>query len=85
MLLVIQFENMAVQKFACYCLAHQFHVTCHWKPQIFLPTTRDIWEAVRDLYSDLKNSSQIFELRTRLWKSKQNDCDVITEYNELVT
>ena len=33
----------------------------------------------------MENSSQIFELKTRLWKSKQNDCDVTTYYNELVT
>ena len=55
------------------------------KPHLFLPTAKDVWEAVRDLYSDLENSSQIFELKTRLWKSKQNDRDVTTYYNELVT
>ena len=55
------------------------------KPHLFLPTAQDVWEAVRDLYSDLENSSQIFELNTRLWKSKQNDQDVTTYYNELAT
>ncbi|XP_022883696.1 uncharacterized protein LOC111400518 [Olea europaea var. sylvestris] len=55
------------------------------KPHLFLPTTKDVWEAVWDLYLDLENSSQIFDLKTRLWKSKQNDRDVTTYYNELVT
>ena len=30
------------------------------KPHLFLLTAKDVWEAVRDLYSDLENSSQIF-------------------------
>jgi hypothetical protein len=55
------------------------------KHHLFLPIAKDVWEAVRDLYSDLENSSQIFELKTRLWKSKQNDRDLTTYYNELVT
>ena len=37
------------------------------KPHLFLPTAKYVWEAIRDLYSDLENSSQIFELKTRLW------------------
>ncbi|KAG6679563.1 hypothetical protein I3842_14G138300 [Carya illinoinensis] len=53
------------------------------KPHLFLPTAQDVWEAVRDLYSNLENSSQIFELKTQLWKSKQNDREVTTYYNEL--
>jgi hypothetical protein len=55
------------------------------KPHLFLPIAKDVWEAIRDLYSELENSSQIFELKTRLWKSKQNDRNVTTYYNELVT
>ncbi|EXB53954.1 ATP-dependent helicase 1 [Morus notabilis] len=55
------------------------------KPHLFLRTAREVWEAVRDLYSDLENPSQIFELKTQLWQSKQNDCNVTTYYNELVT
>ena len=55
------------------------------KPHLFLPTARDVWEAVRDMYSDVENSSQIFDLKTRLWKAKQGDRDVTSYYNELVT
>lgn len=76
---------MAAQKFSCYCLAHQFNRACYWKISLFLPTAKDVWEVVRDLYSYLENTSQIFELKTRLWKSKQNDRNVTTYYNELVT
>ena len=36
------------------------------KPHLFLPTAQDVWEVVRDLYSGLENSSQIFELKTQL-------------------
>ncbi|KAH9763107.1 protein kinase domain-containing protein [Citrus sinensis] len=41
------------------------------KPYLFLPKAKAVWDAVRDTYSDLENSSQIFELKTRLWQSKQ--------------
>ena len=55
------------------------------KPYLFLPTAKDVWEAVRDCYSDLENSSQIYELKTQLWQSKQGDKDVTTFYNLMVT
>ncbi|XP_024020665.1 uncharacterized protein LOC112091385 [Morus notabilis] len=54
------------------------------KPHLFLPTAKEVWEAVRDMYSNVKNSSQIFELKTKLWKSKQGDRDVTSYYNEIV-
>ncbi|RDX96415.1 hypothetical protein CR513_20919, partial [Mucuna pruriens] len=54
------------------------------KPHLFLPTAKDVWEAVRDLYIDLENSSQIFELKMRLWKAR-NDRDVTIYYTKLVT
>lgn len=44
-------------------------------------------EMSRRLYETLiqtQNSSQIFELKTHLWKSKQNDHGVTRYYNELV-
>ena len=55
------------------------------KPHMFLPTAKDVWEAVREMYSDLENSSQIFELKTWLWSSKQGSRDVTTYYNDIVT
>ncbi|XP_024028569.1 uncharacterized protein LOC112093751 [Morus notabilis] len=55
------------------------------KPHMFLPTAKDVWEAVREMYSDNENSSQIFEWKTKLWKAKQGDRNVTVFYNELVT
>ena len=40
---------------------------------------------IRETYSDLKNSSQIFELKSKLWQFKQGDCEVTVHYNEMVT
>nr|XP_027078684.1 uncharacterized protein LOC113701961 [Coffea arabica] len=37
------------------------------------------------MYSDIENSSQIFNLKTKLWKSRQEDRDVTTYYNQMVT
>ncbi|KAI3456023.1 hypothetical protein Pfo_012686 [Paulownia fortunei] len=55
------------------------------KPHLFLPTAKDVWEVVRDFYSDLENSPQIFDLKTQLWQSKQGEREVTIYYNELVT
>ena len=55
------------------------------KSHLFLPTAKDVWDVVQDMYSDVDNSSQIFELKTKLWKSRQGDRDVTTYYNEMVT
>lgn len=37
------------------------------KTYLFLPMAKDIWET----YSDIENFSQIFEIKTKLWKMKQ--------------
>lgn len=55
------------------------------KPNMFLPSVKDIWEAVRETYSNMKNSNQIFELKTKLWQSKLGDREVNVYYNEMVT
>ena len=36
------------------------------KTYMFLPTAKDVWDVIRETYSDAKNASQIFELKTRL-------------------
>ena len=43
------------------------------KPFMFLPTTKEVWEAVRETYSNLENSSQIFGLKFKLWHARQGD------------
>ncbi|KZV50861.1 hypothetical protein F511_25459 [Dorcoceras hygrometricum] len=50
---------------------------------LFLPTTQEVWDAVRETYSDLENSSQIFDLKTRLWQSRQGQKTVFEYYNEM--
>lgn len=49
------------------------------KTYLFMPIAKDIWEAAREIYSDTEDSSQIFEIKTRLWQMKQGDKDV-TKY-----
>lgn len=43
------------------------------KPFMFLLSTKDVWDIIRETYLDLENWSQIFELKTKLWQSKQGD------------
>ena len=37
------------------------------KTYMFLPTAKDVWDAIWQTYSDVENASQVFELKTRLW------------------
>ena len=55
------------------------------KPYMFLTTTKEVWDSIRETYSNLENSSQIFELKTKLWQFKQGDREVTIYYNEMVT
>lgn len=34
------------------------------KTYLFLPTAKDVWEAVKEMYFDSENSSQIFEIKS---------------------
>ena len=51
---------------------------------MFLPTTKDVWDAIRETYSDAENVSQIFELKTRLWQMKQGVLEVTEYYTEML-
>ncbi|KZV18555.1 hypothetical protein F511_16529, partial [Dorcoceras hygrometricum] len=44
---------------------------------LFLPTAREVWDAVRETYSDLENSSQVFDLKTRFRQFRQGEKTVI--------
>lgn len=48
-----------------------------------MPTVKDIWEAVKEMYSDAKDSSQIFEIKTKLWQMKQEERNVTDYYMEM--
>ncbi|XP_073062852.1 uncharacterized protein [Primulina eburnea] len=54
------------------------------KPHMFMKTAKEVWDSIRETYSDSENSSQIFELKTKLWNLKQHDRDVTIYYNEMV-
>ncbi|KAI5415554.1 hypothetical protein KIW84_040831 [Lathyrus oleraceus] len=40
---------------------------------MFLPSAKDVWEAVKETYFNIQNSSQIFGLKSKLWHAKQED------------
>ena len=50
---------------------------------MFLPTTKELWEAIMENYSDLGNSTQIFELKSKIDEIKQEDQGVTKYYNIL--
>ena len=54
------------------------------KTYLFLPTAKDVWDAVRETYSDAEDYSQIFDLKTRLWQMKQGDRDVTDYYMDML-
>ncbi|CAN1303393.1 Retrovirus-related Pol polyprotein from transposon RE2 [Linum perenne] len=47
------------------------------------PTAQAIWEAARNTYSTVDNSSALFEIETQLFHLKQEDRDVIEYFNIL--
>ncbi|RVW45790.1 hypothetical protein CK203_086279 [Vitis vinifera] len=51
-------------------------LTAIGKPYMFLPMAKDVWDAIRETYSDVKNASRIFELKMQLWLMKQGDREV---------
>lgn len=55
------------------------------KTYLFLPTANDIWEAIREIYSNIENFLQIFEIKAQLWQSKQDNREVIEYYIEMIT
>ena len=54
------------------------------KTYMFLPTVNDVWDAIRETYSDAENASQIFELKTWLWQMKQGDQEVTEYYTKML-
>ena len=54
------------------------------KPFMFMEA-KDIWESVRETYSDLGNSSQIFELKNQIWLSRQGGRPLTVYFNEMLT
>lgn len=39
---------------------------------LFLPTTKDSWDAIAETYTDYGNYAQIYDLKTRIRETKQD-------------
>lgn len=53
------------------------------KTYLFLSTAKEVWETVQEAYSDLENSAQVFELKSKLRDQRQNSLTVTQYYNTL--
>ena len=53
------------------------------KTYMFLPSAKEVWDAVRETYFDVENSSKIFEIKIRLWQMKQQEREVTDYYIEM--
>ena len=51
---------------------------------MFYKTTKEVWEAVQALYSDMENTTQYFEIRSTIRTTRQ-DNHSITEYYNMFT
>lgn len=52
---------------------------------LFLPSAHALWEAVKETYSDLGNSAQLYEVTTKMRELRQRSKSVTQYYNELKT
>lgn len=55
------------------------------KTYMFVPTTREIWEAANKTYSNLSNSASVYEIATQIRNTKQGNTSVIPYNNTLKT
>lgn len=46
-------------------------------------TAKEIWEAARETYSSTENSSELFEIETRLYDLRQGELSVTQYFNTL--
>ena len=51
---------------------------------LFYQTTKDIWDAVREMYSDLENISQSFEICSAIRNTRQGTTFVTEYFNTLL-
>ncbi|GMJ09197.1 hypothetical protein HRI_004588900 [Hibiscus trionum] len=50
---------------------------------LFFKTAKDMWDAIKENYSDLGNASQIFEIKLKLKDIRQGTLEVTQYYNNL--
>lgn len=51
---------------------------------LFLPSARALWDAVKDTYSDVGNSAQLYEVTTKMRDAKQGSKSVTQYFNDLM-
>ncbi|XP_017647646.1 uncharacterized protein LOC108487805 [Gossypium arboreum] len=50
---------------------------------LFFKTAKDMWDAIKENYSDLGNASQVFEIKLKLKDIQQGTLEVTQYYNNL--
>ena len=50
---------------------------------MFLPTSKEIWDAAEQTYSKVKDVARIFEIKTKISATKQGGCSVTEYANQL--
>lgn len=75
---------MEIRELVGYGLATKFYGDNYCKNKHVLPTTKDVWDSVRETYLDLEKSSQIFEVKSKTLQSKQEDHEATIYYNVMV-
>ena len=51
---------------------------------LFYKTTKEAWDAVQEIYSDLENTTQCFEIRSDIRTTRQGNMNVTEYYNTLL-
>ncbi|XP_028752063.1 uncharacterized protein LOC114711801 [Neltuma alba] len=51
---------------------------------MYLPTTKDMWDAVRESYFDGEDLAHLYDLKTRIWNIKQGTRTVTDYWLELI-
>ena len=50
---------------------------------LFYKSAKDIWSIVKEMYSDLENSAQLFEIKSVVKECRQGEKSVIEYYHTL--
>ena len=54
------------------------------KTYLFYKTTKEIWEAVQEIYSDIENNAQCFQIQSTIRMTRQGTNSVTEYYNTLI-
>ena len=51
---------------------------------LFYKTAKEVWNDVQEIYSDLENTAQCFDIRSAIRNTKQGNLGVMEYYNNLM-